>query len=338
VLLTPWRLCVNRQPGYNTYEIPPSSLSSSEFPQVPMTTPPPILVSGLVNLETTVQVDGFPIPYFPVRYPFFGVRSTVSGVGVNVSTALSTLGNDVRLLSLLGDDAPGGLAREELRRRGLDDRYVLAQAAGTAQSAILYDGEGRRQIHVDLKDIQEQAYPAALFDKAATGCRLAVLCNINFSRPLLALARQRGLPVATDVHAIADLDDAYNADFMQAADILFMSHERLPAPPEAWAAAVQARYGNRIVVIGLGAEGALLAVKGEAPLRVPAVVTRPVVNTIGAGDALFSAFLHIYTQTNDPYLAMRKAVVFASYKIGAAGAAEGFLDAAGLEAWAAGVK
>jgi ribokinase len=293
----------------------------------------PILISGLVNIETTVRVDGFPIPYFPVRYPFFGVRSTVSGVGVNISTALSTLGNPVRLLSLVGDDAPGRLAREALRGRGLDDRYVLAQAAETAQSAILYDGDGRRQIHVDLKDIQEQVYPTALFDEAAEGCRLAVLCNINFSRPLLALARGRGMVIASDVHAIAELDDPYNADFMRAADILFMSHERLPAPPEEWAGDVLARYGSRIVVIGLGADGALLAVKGEAPLRTPAVVTRPVVNTIGAGDALFSAFLHVYTQTNDPYLAIRKAVVFASYKIGAAGAAEGFLDAAGLESW-----
>lgn len=298
-----------------------------------MTSPAPILVSGLINLETTVRVDDFPLPYFPVRYPFYGVRSTVSGVGFNVARALKTLGNDVRLLSLLGDDAAGRLAREELRRGGLDDRFVLAQAAETAQSAILYDGEGRRQIHVDLKDIQEQVYPAALFDEATAGCRLAVLCNINFSRPLLALARQRGMVVASDVHAVADLDDPYNAGFMAAAGILFMSHERLPAPPEAWAGEVLARYGNRMVVIGLGAEGALLAVQGETAQRTPAVFTRPVVNTIGAGDALFSAFLHVYAQTDDPYLAIRKAVVFASYKIGAAGAAEGFLDGEGLDAW-----
>ncbi len=51
----------------------------------------PILVSGLINIETTVRVDRFPIPYFPVRYPFFGVRSTVSGVGLNVSKALKNL-------------------------------------------------------------------------------------------------------------------------------------------------------------------------------------------------------------------------------------------------------
>jgi acarbose 7IV-phosphotransferase len=63
----------------------------------------------------------------------------------------------------------------------------------------------------------------------------------------------------------------------------------------------------------------------------PTVRTRPVVNSIGAGDALFSAFIHYYTKTSDPYLAIRKALVFASYKIGAVSAADGFLDEPGLE-------
>ncbi|MEZ4767856.1 MAG: carbohydrate kinase family protein [Caldilineales bacterium] len=293
----------------------------------------PILVSGLINIETTVRVDGFPIPYFPVRYPFFGVRSTVSGVGLNVSKALATLGNDVRFLSLIGQDAAGALVRGELAQIGIDDRYVVSQIAETAQSAILYDDTGRRQINVDLKDIQETAYPEALFEEAAAGCRLAALCNINFSRPLLTLARRRGMTVACDVHTIADLNDPYNADFMRAADILFMSDEALPVSPEEWAAAVQARYGNGIVVVGLGTKGALLAVKGETPVRVPAVATRPVVNTIGAGDALFSSFLHFWSKSGNPHDALRKSVVFASFKIGESGAASGFLDEAGLQTW-----
>ena len=294
---------------------------------------PPILVSGLINIETTVRVDGFPIDYSPVRYPFFGVRSTVSGVGVNVSKALATLGNDVRFLSIIGRDAPGQLVRDELGQIGINDRYVVSQVAETAQSAILYDPQGRRQINVDLKDIQEQVYPEALFEQAAAGCQWAALCNINFSRPLLALARRRGMTIACDVHTIADLDDQYNADFMHAADILFMSDEALAVAPEEWAAAVQGRYGNQIVVIGLGAQGALLAVKGEPPVRVPAVVTRPVVNTIGAGDALFSAFLHEYRKTNNPHLAIRKSMVFASFKVGESGAAAGFLNETELDIW-----
>ena len=63
-----------------------------------------ILVSGLINIETTLKVDGFPIAYEPVRYPFWGVRSTVSGVGYNIAKALTTLGDSVRLLSLIGRD------------------------------------------------------------------------------------------------------------------------------------------------------------------------------------------------------------------------------------------
>ena len=49
------------------------------------------------------------------------------------------------------------------------------------------------------------------------------------------------------------------------------------------------------------------------------------VNTIGAGDALFSGFIHFYLKSKNPYQALQKAMLFASYKIGSTGAADGFL-------------
>jgi sugar/nucleoside kinase (ribokinase family) len=49
------------------------------------------------------------------------------------------------------------------------------------------------------------------------------------------------------------------------------------------------------------------------------------VNTAGAGDALFSCFLHFYLDGDEPILALRKATVFAAYKIGESGASRGFL-------------
>jgi ribokinase len=293
----------------------------------------PILVSGLINLEVTLRVERFPIEYVPVRYPFFGVNSTVSGVGYNVAKALTTLGSDVRFLSIIGRDAAGGIVRDSLARDGVPADLVIEGMAQTAHSAILYDGEGRRMINTDLKDIQEQVYPLPPFEAALAACDLAVLCNVNFSRPFLRLAREAGKPVATDVHTIADLDDDYDRDFMAAADILFMSDELLPCPPEAWLAQVLDRYGPEVAVVGLGGEGALMAIKRDGFLgRFPAVRTRPVVNTIGAGDALFSAFVHTYHRTGDPYEALRKAIVFASYKIGTTGAADGFLTDEQLKA------
>ena len=291
-----------------------------------------ILVSGLINIETTLRVDAFPLSYVPVRYPFFGVNSTVSGVGYNIASALATLGSEVDFLSIIGHDMAGDMVRLALARDGLTDQYILNEMLHTAQSIIIYDQTGRRQIHTDLKDIQDRAYPSQLFEQALHRCSLAVLCNINYNRPFLTQAQNAGIPVATDVHTIADSEDDYNQDYMTAAHILFMSDELLPCSPEEFARRLQNRYGTAVIVIGLGNKGALLAVREDNFIeRIAAVSTRPIVNTIGAGDALFSSFVHIYQQTGDPYRAIDKAVLFASYKIGTSGAAEGFMTAAQLE-------
>ena len=291
-----------------------------------------ILVSGHVNIETTLRVDGFPLDYFPVTYPFFGIDSTVAGVGFNIAKALHALGDEARLLTLVGRDFAGAQVRDAVAALGLDPDFVRAAVDQTAQSVILYDRTGRRQIHTDLKDIQEQAYPAAAFRAAARDADLLVLCNINYSRAFLPLGKELGKPLATDVHAIADLDDAYNRDFMAHADILFMSHERLPVLPAAWARDVTARYAPAVLVIGLGAEGALLTGRDVPGVTVvPAVTTRPVVSTVGAGDALFAAFVHAYAASGDPHAALQRAVLFAGHKIGVAGAAAGFLTGRELE-------
>lgn len=84
--------------------------------------------------------------------------------------------------------------RAVLRRAAIADTHILAQRA-TAQSVILYEPSGRRQDHVDL-NLQDQVYPAEAFDAAAAQCDLLALCNINFSRALLARAKALGKPVA----------------------------------------------------------------------------------------------------------------------------------------------
>ena len=288
---------------------------------------PRILVSGLVDLETTVKVDEFPIDYFPVRYPFFGVASAVSGVGYNVAKALKALGDAPLLLSLIGNDLAGRQVRDALSRDGLDFFWVRDGARETPQSVILYDGEGRRQIHVDLKDVQERTYPIELFEQALGACDAAALCNVNFSRPFLSAARDAGKLVATDVHALTTLDDPYNADFLRSAQVVFLSDESLPVGAHEFARELGARYAPEVVVVGMGDRGALLHLPSEGTFEpYPAVKTRPVVSTVGAGDALFSAFLDGYVRERDARKALRRAVVFASWKIGAASASDGFLD------------
>ncbi|MEO0564976.1 MAG: carbohydrate kinase family protein, partial [Chloroflexota bacterium] len=240
-------------------------------------------------------------------------------------------GNTVRFASMIGDDDAALTVRETLVRDNLPTEHVLFALDETPQSVIMYDTDGKRAIFTDLKTIQDATYPEATMRELLTDVDMAVLTNINFTRPYLRLAIELGIPIATDVHAIGSLDDAYNADYMAAADVLFMSHEHLPASPEDWLGQVRARYGTTVSVVGMGSDGALLGLSDGSITHVPAVTTRPIVNTIGAGDALFSAFVSDYAQSGDPQAALRRAVVFASWKIGVRGGADGFVDTATLD-------
>ena len=144
--------------------------------------------------------------------------------------------------------------------------------------------------------------------------------------------RQRGKLIATDVHVLSDIHDPYNVDFMQQADILFLSNEKIMGTEKELIYALAATYHNQIIVVGMGAEGALIYQKTTNTIQyLPAVFTRPIINTIGAGDALFSCFLHYYAKGEEPTNALQKAITFASYKIGDNGAANGFLSEKGLE-------
>lgn len=301
-----------------------------------------IIVSGLLNIETNLKVSGFPIPYFPIDYPFFKINSAVSGVGMNISKALTMLGDEVRLYSVIGSDEEGNRIINVLKKEQIDTSYLLRTLKETPQTIVLYDETGKREIYCDLKDIQEKEYP--VLEGLNSNCTLAVICNINFNRKLIETVKAQGIKIATDVHVLEDIHDAYNEKFMAYADILFLSDEKLPEAPEAFIRKIEATYHNEIIVLGRGSKGAMMYVKAEDKIyELPAVNLekigeRKVVNTVGAGDALFSAFAHYYSKGFSPVEALKRAEVFAAYKIGESGAAKGFIDEATLERLLAQVK
>ncbi len=293
-----------------------------------------ILVSGLVNTETTVKIKEFPIPYFPIDYPFFGVNTGVAGVAYNLSKALKSLGDQVRLISMTGSDFGGEYVRKEIEAIGIDTANMQQQLRQTPNSVILYDGEGKRQIYCDLKDIQDMSFDFQR--KMYQDCDVIIACNTNFNRSLLKKAKAEGKLIATDVHVLSDIEDAYNMDFMQYADILFLSDEAIRMDAKEFLMEIEKRYENEIIVLGQGSQGALMYVKKEGKFYdFPVVKTGKVINTVGAGDALFSGFIHYYVKGIPAAEALKKAEIFASYKIGFDGAASGFADEQKIEELAA---
>ncbi len=288
-----------------------------------------LFLAGLVNLETTLQVEQFPLEYTPSRFAFFGIGNTSSGVGLNVATALKTLGAEVYFCSFVGADLIGQLTQNHLESAGI--KLYLETMPEHPHSIIMVDKNGQRSIHADFKDIQERTMPQTHLEEAMQKAQAAVICNINFARPALALALTQGIPIYTDLHAISHLENPYDQDFLEAAGTVFFSGERLQNPEQTALLAMQ-RFANiTTIVVGMGASGALLLERGKPTHLEPAIANPNLKSTIGAGDALFSSFVYFHQKLGDARQAVARAVCFASYKLGEVGGAKGFLTESQLE-------
>jgi acarbose 7IV-phosphotransferase len=284
-----------------------------------------ILVCGLINIETNIKIDDFPITYSPVEYNFFGINSSVSGVGYNIAKALKTLGDDPIFFSIIGNDMYKEIILNDLKMDKINSDYVLPLLERTVQSGILYD-RSRRKILLDLKNIQEINFPIDLLKDVINKIDLGIICNINFSRAFLRALKENGKIIATDVHVLNGINDNYNNDYIKYSDILFLSNEGIIGNENDMLIQLSQKYEHEIIVITMGENGLLMYVKEKREIKhFPAIKTREVVNTIGAGDALFSCFIHYYCNTKDPYYSIQLASLFASYKIGEGGGAKGFL-------------
>lgn len=291
-----------------------------------------ILVSGLINIETTLRVNGFPINYYPIDYPFFGIKSEVAGVAYNLSRAFQVLGDEIKLLSYIGDDEEGQRILRKLKEDNIDYQYILSELKETPTSIILYDRQGKRQIYCDLKDIQEKELLFLDMDKCIRESDIIVACNTNFNRAFIKKAKELGKTIATDVHVLSNTEDSYNNEFMQYADILFFSDELLPCNPEIFLDKMKDTYSSKIFVIGMGEKGAMLYERSKnQKYYLQAVKTEKVVNTVGAGDALFSSFLHYYGKGYEPVHALERAQIFAAKKIEYNGASIGFCEEGQIE-------
>jgi acarbose 7IV-phosphotransferase len=291
--------------------------------------PSKIVVAGVTSLYVSVGIEEFPLDYAPAHTPAW-MRAGVSGSAGHIAQILRTLGDEVRLCTLAGTDPAGLAIRAGLREHGLLGPEVVDGGASSL-GVVLVAPDGRRMGFPYLAAVNAVGYPAELFRQHADGADLAVLTNARFVRPLIRHAKQLDVPVAVDAHLISDIGDPYNRPWLEAADIVFCSHERLPCPPAEWVAQVFARYpGCGVVGVGNGPDGCLLGLRDGTLIRAASLAPRGVVSTAGAGDALFASFLHSWLATGNPVEALESAVLHAGWKIGDAFPAASSLTAAEL--------
>jgi ribokinase len=225
-----------------------------------------------------------------------------SNQAVAAALALGDSGAKVQMMSKLGDDAFGQLARDIWAASGVDASLVKNCDVATGAAAILIDeAKGENAIIV---------VPGACFttspedvENAAKEIRSARVFLTQLELPLntvecgLRIAREAGVttilnPAPAPSTPIPDsmfaLSDYLVPNETEAALLTGLPVETLEQAKVA-AAALQKR-GVKNVILTLGAKGALVCQSGGSVSLVRALDAGPVVETTGAGDAFCGGF------------------------------------------------
>jgi len=292
------------------------------------------LVAGIVQRETIVKVDRIPIVYAGVTVKPDTVFMHTGGDAYNESIALKWLGNSVDFMTMIGREDGMELLNPPDCEVELVTDYVLPRLRQTPTAAVFYDSSRKQQIFEDTKDIRDVAYDEDLFRERAARAEMLVVSNANFCRPLMRIGKELRKPVAVNIREYQKDKVVYNEDFLKAADILYVSDDHLVGEPYEFVKSLAAKYRTKIILLGQGAAGMILYDKEKNIIAHYATVkTNEIVNTVGAGNALFSCFLHFYNKTHDSVFAVKNALLFASYKIGFMGTSNGFMTEDQINQW-----
>ncbi len=293
------------------------------------------MVAGFVQFETIVKVDELPVPYKQFESIPDMINTDIGGAGFNTAMALRWLGNQVDFMSLISKQ----LSREQINvylkknQVDLSTDYVLTKLEGMPSSVILYC-KGNKQTFEDVKDSRTVEYDLELLERQIQDKDMVVISNCNFCRPIIGLAKKYNKPLAVNVRSMRTDKIAQKEDFLAAADILYISNDDLERDAYECIDECKKKYDPSIIIVGIGKRGVILYTKEDnSVLEYKSVKTNEIVNTVGAGNALFSAFLHYYVKTKDAKEAIKDALLFASYKIGFVGASNGFMTEEQIEQW-----
>ncbi|MEU3425550.1 carbohydrate kinase family protein [Streptomyces gardneri] len=234
------------------------------------------------------------------------IRTLPGGAGANAACwAVRSGCADVRLLGRVGTDA-ADWHEQALIRAGVRPLLVPDAEAATATVIALVDASAERTFLTDsgaALRLSPADWTAGLLNGVAalhlSGYLFFAATSRETARRALRDAREAGVPVSVDPASAGFLAELGVEGFLTAtegADVLLPNADeaRLLAggrEPEAAAAELSRRHP--LVVVTLGATGALVAEGGAVTARVaaPPVPAALRVDSTGAGDAFTGAFL-----------------------------------------------
>ena len=261
-----------------------------------------ILVIGSLNADLVVRAPRFPAPGETIRGE--DLVTVPGGKGANQAVAAARLGADVAMIGRVGADSFGASLVENLKQNHVDATHVTRDiSAATGTAVIVVDSHGQNSIVLspgaNAKVKPADVEPASFSDPSTGSGQRVKLLLLQLEIPTetvlhaARLAKESGLGVLLNPAPARELPDELlsNADYLlpNETELSLLAGKSVSDVRSAEAAARSlVRREAQIVIVTLGANGALIVNKGSAK-HIPSFKVN-VVDTTAAGDAFISGF------------------------------------------------
>ncbi len=244
-----------------------------------------VLVNGPASWNLLVDLDVLPAarPHMVIAN---GHRWGLGGTSAGKALCLARLGVPTTLRTVLGSDPDGDKILAALSHPELTLIPDVVPGPSEHHLNLMSADGGRLSIYLDLTG-PATALPEDLLTALDTA-DVAVLDLTTSSLPVLAAARAAGCEIWCDLHDY-DGEADFHRPFIEAADVLVVSADRLPDPHRFLTGAVAS--GATMAVCTDGSRGAIAVSAAEGEWAVGAVPVETVVDTNGAGDAFVAGLL-----------------------------------------------
>jgi sugar/nucleoside kinase (ribokinase family) len=284
-------------------------------------------MSGDVLVIGDVMVDVVVVPSGPIVHGSdtpSAIRAIGGGSAANTACWLAALGQPVRLVAAVGDDALGHGAVDQLSAAGVTFAGAVDARHVTGSCVLLVDADGERTMLPDrgANDALAPTTVAAALTDRPTWLHLSGYTLLDDgSRPAalaaVAAASAAGVPFSVDASSAAPLLNVGGArflDWIAGCAVVFANDDELAALDGP--AAVLRRAD--LLVAKHGPAGSSW-ITSEGSCSVPAAPA-VVVDTVGAGDALDAAVIDALLRGLGPQEALEAASQVAARAVAKAGA------------------
>jgi len=297
-----------------------------------------VVGSNMVDLIT--YVNRMPKLGETLEAPTFSLGC--GGKGANQAVAAAKLGGDVLMVTRVGDDIFAENTIQNLKDVGVDTRHVVKVPGTSSGVAPIFVEESGENSILIVKGANEFLTPEQV-DLAVEDIKACDLIVMQLEVPLetvyhtIAIGARYGIPTLLNpAPAHPDLDPSRITDATyfvpNESELELLTNMPVGNVEEAEAAArsLMAK-GIKIVIVTLGAKGALLVTEDGAKLYDPVTVTPK--DTTGAGDAFIGSFARYFIETKDLDQALKMAVRYAADSITRPGTQISYADAVEFNAF-----